>query len=878
MMLVYFFFQKPECAAVCKSTTFKVWLFLIVLMSPWAVHAAGLGKLTVNSALGQPFKAEIDLVAVKKEEVPSLAARLASRDAFRKADVDYAPFLSTFTVSVETRSDGQPYVRITSPQPIVEPFLSMLIELNWASGRLLREYTVLLDLPETDIPQPVAPVIQIAPVMQSIPATQIAPTEPPVVEAEPVMVEKPAAPIKDFISDEKPVVQEPMPVGRTGTPYGPVRSGDTLSRIARQIAPDGVNLNQMLVALHRVNRDAFSGNNMNRLKAGPILRVPDSSEIAKISAAEAAIEVKTQIADWNTYRQKLAATVSTTPATGTPKQTVSGKITAIVEDNSTKAREPSKEVLKLSKGEELSGAGGKGIAASQDRIRTMEEDAIARNKALSEANERIVLLEKNIKEMQHLLELKSATMVEAQKRAENIKPDIASSSVPTVSPQPVPVPAVSAEPEETSTAPVAPEASSVTAIEPAKPVVEPVVTPAAPPPARVKSSLMDDLMENIEYVGGVLALLLTGILGASMMRRKKETPAGSSNTVVPPYVLEPQLHDEALPITTVAPDEVISSGDVDPVAEAEIYLDYGRDAQAEKILVDALVKDPSRPEILEKLLQVYVQREDKAAFEATARKLQAVAPSGPLWERAARLGAGIDPGNPLYGDAVATNSGAIKSDAASIVSDAPQKVAASEMASAMDFDMSGPASTPVNQAAAWKQAAEPDSGTEFGSEHDSDDHESSVLMSQSTAAATPTMLTGENSEKTMGFDLDIPAASTVAEPSLTEDTESDFSIDFPASPEPESEPAAVPTLDSAPLPESDLADIDLNMGEPPPALSTDTKSTEGAYWHEVATKIDLARAYQEMGDNDGAREILEEVVREGDAQQQESARMMLASL
>ena len=865
---------------MCKSF-FKVWLFLIVLMSPWAVHAAGLGKLTVNSALGQPFKAEIDLVAVKKEEIPSLAARLASRDAFRKADVDYAPFLSTFIVSVEARSDGQPYIRIVSSQPVVEPFLSMLIELNWASGRLLREYTVLLDLPETDRPQPVAPTTQIAP------AIQIAPTEPPVVEAEPVTVEKPDASIKDFISDKKPAVPEPAPVGRTGgTTYGPIRSGDTLSRIARQVAPDGVNLNQMLIALHRANRDAFSGNNINRLQAGPILRVPDSNEIAKISAAEAAIEVKTQIADWNAYRQKLAAATGATPATGTPKQTASGKITTIVEDNSASAREPSKEVLKLSKGEELGGAGGKGVD-SQGRIRAMEEDAIARNKALNEANERIALLEKNIQEMQRLLELKSTTMVEAQKRAESLKPDVTSSSAPTASPQPAPAPAVSAESEDVSAAPAEPDASSVEAtkpVEPAKPAVDSTVIPVAPPPVPVESSLMDDLMQNIEYVGGVLALLLTGMLGVSMMRRKKETPTGGSDVIVTPHMIEPQPHDKALSEAAPAPapapesEAVISTGDVDPVAEAEIYLDYGRDTQAEKTLTEALAKDPNRPEILAKLLEVYVQRKDKAAFEVTARALQAVAPSSPLWERAAGLGAGIDPGNLLYGDAVATNIGATKGEAPVSISDSPQNVTTSKMTSAVNFDMDGAVSTPANQSATWKQAAEPDFGMKFDAEYGSDDHEFSVIDTQSAAAAASTMPTGEDLEKAMVFDLDASATDAAVETPPAEDTGLAFSIDFPVTPEPEPEPAAVPALDFAPLPESDLADIDLNMGEPPPAPSTDTKPAEGAHWHEIATKIDLARAYQEMGDNDGAREILEEVVREGDAQQQESARTMLASL
>ncbi len=866
---------------MCKSI-FKLGLFLIVLMSPWAVHAAGLGKLTVNSALGQAFKAEIDLVAVKKEEIPSLAARLASRDAFRKADVDYAPFLSTFTVSVEARSDGQPYIRIVSPQPVVEPFLSMLIELNWASGRLLREYTVLLDLPETDRPQPVAPVIQTAPVIQSVPA----PTEPPVVEAEPVMVEKPDAPIKDFISDKKPAIPEPVPVGRTGgTTYGPIRSGDTLSRIARQVAPDGVNLNQMLVALHRANRDAFSGNNINQLKAGPILRVPDSDEIAKISSAEAAIEVKAQIADWNAYRQKLAAATGAAPATGAPKQTTSGKITTIVEDNSAAAREPSKEVLKLSKGEELSGAGGKGVNASQDRIRAMEEDAIARNKALNEANERIALLEKNIKEMQHLLELKSATMVEAQKRAESLKPDVTPSSTPTASPQPVPVPAVSAESEDASAAPAESDASAVAAAEPAKPAVDSTVTPVAPPPVPVESSLMDDLMQNIEYVGGVLALLLTGMLGVSMMRRKKETPTGGSDVSATPHMTEPQLHDEALPVV-VAPapaavlEAVISTGDVDPVAEAEIYLDYGRDTQAEKTLTEALVKDPNRPEILAKLLEVYVQRKDKVAFEATARTLKAVASSSPLWERAAGLGAEIDPGNPLYGDAVETNTGATKDEAPAPISDSPQNVTAAEMVSAMDFDMGDTASTPANQSAAWKQTAEPDFGMKFDAEYGSDDHKTSVIDTQSTAAAASIMPTGEDLEKAMVFDLDAPVTNAAVETPSADDTGLAFSIDFPATPEPapEPEPAAVPVLDFASLPESDLVDIDLNLGGPLPELSADTNPAESAHWHEIATKIDLARAYQEMGDNDGAREILEEVMREGDAQQQESAQTMLASL
>ncbi|HEU4855066.1 MAG TPA: fimbrial protein FimV, partial [Nitrosospira sp.] len=118
-------------------------------MSVEVSHAAGLGRLTVNSVQGQPFKAEIDLVTVTTEEKSSLNAHLASLDVFRKVNVDYSPLLSTFRTTIEIHPDGQPYIRIVSPQPVDEPFLNILIELNWASGRLLREYTALLPLAET---------------------------------------------------------------------------------------------------------------------------------------------------------------------------------------------------------------------------------------------------------------------------------------------------------------------------------------------------------------------------------------------------------------------------------------------------------------------------------------------------------------------------------------------------------------------------------------------------------------------------------------------------------------------------------------------------------------------------------------------------------
>jgi Tfp pilus assembly protein FimV len=285
-----------------------VCLFLIVLASPCAVHAAGLGNLTLSSYLRQPFRAEIDLVAVKKEEIPSLVVSLASRDTFRQANVNYAPFLFTFEISVENRADGQPYIKITSPQRVVEPFLSMLIELNWSSGRLIREYTVLLDPPENAF-LPTAPAMQVEPVIPSF------------IKPEPAPAEQPDSIIEDLVSAEEPAVQEAAPIPEAvpveksdAITYGSVKSGDTLTKIALEVAPNyQVQPNQMVVALLKNVQDKIIG--------------------------------------------------------------------------------------------------------------PMQENAIARENKLNEANEHIALLEKNIKELQHLLELKNPTMAKAQEQAESTTPD-----------------------------------------------------------------------------------------------------------------------------------------------------------------------------------------------------------------------------------------------------------------------------------------------------------------------------------------------------------------------------------------------------------------------------------------------------------------------
>lgn len=713
------------------------------------VHAAGLGRLTINSALGQPLKAEIDLVAVKKEEKPSLMARLASQDAFRQANVDYVPLLSTFKTSIENRTDGQAYVKVTSLQPLTEPFLNILIELNWSSGRLLREYTVLLAPPEIAAHPPAPPISQSS--------QSAAPGSANSAKAEPAVVEKPGSAIKSLVTGPligAVPIPESVAISKAHTVYGPVKRGDTLAGIVRNISlPSGVSVNQMLVALHRANRHAFVGDNIHRLKAGPILRAPDDSEIGTITPAEADKEVKMQTVEWNRY--KLADVADLIPVSEELKQTVTGKIDRNVEADAVAAQEPPSEVLKLSKGEArwstdknadgkdigeknegAKDSGGMEVSGVQDQLRAMEEDAIAKNLSRSEANARVALLEKNIKELQRLVELKNPALANMQQQVEALEPAGASATPPD--PLVAILPQGGLTPElilTTQAAPLRAESDNVeeammmqpatveSATEIAKPmhVAEKSGREADSPRRRlVKSSLIDDLTANIEYLGGALVLLITGIVGISMVGRPKESSPDSSNVDVISSVFDPQLHDKAEPVAT----SVITATGIPP----------GTDTAT---------------------------RADDADLAAKA-------------------------GAYLLADDVQTPK--IPSDTS-------------------------------------------------GGDHDS--------------YPTP-----ENPQ-------------TFGAPGTA--------VNLNSSSEPISPVLASPVSSAARSAELGLADISFNLDGAQPAKSKEF-AERNTHWHEIVTRLDLARAYQEMGDKDAARQVLQEAIREGDVQQQQSARLLLANL
>jgi pilus assembly protein FimV len=332
-----------------------VWSALaLATLVPSLASAVGMGRLNVMSALGQRLHAEIELLSVPKQDAGSLIARLGSSRAYEQANLQMgAAGAGGIRVSVERRRDGAPYVLVTSGQPINEPFVNLLIELTSPVGQISREYSVLLDPPEMAPPKPVA----------------AAPAPTPVAAAAPA----PATPA--------PTAQ----AAEAASEYGPVQRGETLSRIAGRVRPQGATLQQTMMGIFRANPAAFINNNINLLRAGQRLRIPDSSQLSGVAQDEANREIQTQATAWSASRRS-AADSAPPPAAPKPSE---GAAPPAVAARSTEAR---RDVVKLSRSEPGPGKG----RSTEDRLRMLEEELIAREKALNDANDRIRKLEKAV--------------------------------------------------------------------------------------------------------------------------------------------------------------------------------------------------------------------------------------------------------------------------------------------------------------------------------------------------------------------------------------------------------------------------------------------------------------------------------------------------
>ena len=860
---------------------------LALLLGASVAHAAGLGKLTVTSGLGQILNAEIDLVSLQPGELDSLQARVASPEQFRDARIEYSPALRLLRFTVEKRVSGQPYLKVTSVAPVNEPFIDLLIDVSWPAGRIQREYPILLDPPGYTQGKVMPPTTAAASPPAASRESQTPPASAPAASSSPsgsdTNAAAPAAsgtPAPGGPSATAELTVPPAAAKETpasGDTYGPIQKGETLNKIAAEVKPANVSLEQMLVALYRENQNAFIGNNMNRMKTGQILKVPSADDVAKIEQKDARQEIRTQVSDWNSFRGQVADAVPQMPARDTGNAQ-SGKVASAAVTPPAPPSSGSSDVLKLSKSDTGGKAGaGKGGAGNQDRVNALQEEVTAKDKALKEANSRVADLEKQIQQMQKLLDLKAPAgapgktdtkVADASKapppKAEPPKPEPPKAEPPKVAetkvaepPKATPPPPPPVEPPKTEAKTESPKPA-----EPAKPAEPPKVAdaskappkPTTPPkkPVVEEKGFMEEALSDPMYLG-IGGLAIAGILGAGaflfLRRRKDRAEAGPSSSMTSafPSDLKPEpsqgkagggLVDTGNSSFLTDFDKTgpgtIDTDEVDPVAEAEVYIAYGRDAQAEEILKEAMARDSSRTEIPLKLLEIYHARKSATAFETVAKELKAkVGDDSPAWQKAAAMGAQIDPNNPLYAGAAGYS--------------APAAAAAAKPD--VDFDIAG-----------QSQQAAPDFNLDAGLTNPRVDAE--------TTNSPPS-----------GMDFDIGGAAPAAHAEAPKvETPSSFDFDLSGLDSGGAKPAGGSDLDVDPTHRSGTAaSSGLNLTD----LSLDMPGGDsggGGGGEAVGTKLELAKAYLEIGDKDGAREILNEVAKEGSAAQKEEAQKLIASL
>lgn len=827
----------------------------VVLCTGLAQHgdaqALALGRIVVQSALGEPLRAEIDIPAINADEASSLRVGLASGDAFRAAGMDFNPALTNLQISLQRRADGRAFLRLTSSRPVTEPFVDMIVEVHWASGRIVRDYTLLFDPPKLHAATPVAPLPAGVTAQPAPPADRpgtTAPQTPPQVlpGAAGARVQQPARP-------------EPAPRGTDTGGQIRVKTGDTAGRIAALNRPANVSLDQMLVAMLRANPKAFIGGNVNRVKAGAVLDLPGAADAGAVTAGEARQIIAAQSRDFNEFRRRLAGTAPEA-SLGSADRQATGRVQAEVEDKKSVA--PTQDKLTLSKG----------AAPAQ----TAAEEQIAQERQAREASTRVAELSRNIEELANLGTNTAA--VAPSTTGTGTASDTAATAPALTVPAAPPVATATTNPttaEATETASVATDTAVAT------PTPRPVTAPRPlPAPLPEEPSFMDQLSENplvLPAAGGLLALLAG--LGFFRLRQRKKKGHGVDSSF-----LESRLQADSFfgssggqRIDTAeasvsgssmvySPSQLDAAGDVDPVAEADVYLAYGRDLQAEEILKEAMRSTPARVAIHNKLLEIYAKRRDAKTFEVVAIEAYGLTQGqGSEWGHACELGRELDPSNPLYqpDGNPGPKAGAVAAAVGGAMNTRP---------------VGGSTFEPHAGASAAAATLEPVLDL-------SPDEASSPAPLQASA---PTAMPGPLMSGMDGLGSTEALTSRTDENAGPPSMPMDFDLDFLSEPAPldPAAPASTPATMNRSAPDMasatsellsfDLSDINLTLedkaGETPAA--NDQVTEEGP----LDTKLSLAAEFRAIGDLEGARSLAEEVLAEATGTLKTKASTFLADL
>ncbi len=956
-------------------------------VSSFGVNALGLGELKSKSALNEYFNAEIELLSLGNEEIEDIRVTLASPEAFRKAGIERPYYLTQLKFKPIRLPDGRGVIRVSSRDPVAEPFLDFLLEVNWPKGRLLREYTVLLDPPVTLARRP-APVSR----ARAAPA--------------------PAPQVAGDLADT------------AGGEYGPTRPNDTLWGIASRLRPAGVTQEQMMMALFEANPDAFIRRNINNLKVGQILRVPAREQVLAMTPAQARQAFREQVNEWRTSRPAAVA--------GQPAPAAVGESAP-----AAAAAEPVQEAELRIATARPAGEGEAGPAESKDPAAVVAElkqellaSEEARQSALEEGRElqsRVKDLEAQLADLQRLVTLQNNQLAQLQAALSETtlaEPEAepasregetgetapatgteegAEATAGMVAEQTIETADATAETEETPTEAegemaaageetaggdiVTAEATDTTGDgaemaaadetvvvdegvtaadgeesivvaeeEPAaegpaeaSPVAEggdgeepvaatpeaeakppaAVSAPMVPPPAKqdLFSRLTSDpnLMMGAAAGGGVLLL---AVIWAAVSRRRRARDEEFQESILVDTMDEsgdetalatdgPVSHptEETSFLSDFSPSDIDAlqeeTGEVDPVAEADVYIAYGRYKQAEELITQALEREPERADLMLKLAEVLYATKDEEAFTQLAERASesGMPDKDPgAWEKLVSMGSKIAPSSQLFA------AGAIAAATSATQAEQPDAMPA-ETASAETSDGVGDAFEGLDDldnldlGDLGDLTGGDEEGEELGGglEFDLDLGDTAT----ETKEEEPEQPVAESKEEEPEFDLasledtgtlsldeltselveagDETAVLELSEQEQTEleETVLDFSGEQAEGEQQRDEevlsldqvddletPAAEQGGDEKVAASDEVISLDeLELDENP---ELDDEFEEEA--DEVNTKLDLARAYVDMGDSEGARSILDEVVQEGNETQQDEARKLMEAL
>jgi pilus assembly protein FimV len=772
-----------------------------LIAAVWCTQAfaLGLGDITIHSALNQKLNAEIELLETRGMSESEIVAQLASTEDFKRVGIERFFFLTALQFHVEMRDQDHAVLRVTSAQPITEPYLNFLVQVIWPNGRLLKEYTVLLD-PPTYKEQP-------APAVASPGRSDPGGGPAGRVERTPTRPDSQVS-LSSAPRSTQPTTQSPPQDRLTGDSYGMTDRDDTLWKIAQRSRPgDGVSVQQNMLAIQRLNPEAFIGGNINLLKAGYKLRLPKEADVAAISSTEAIAEVAAQNQAWQAYRRGESLASVPTGASGTASttesQALAGQVDATAKPTTQAAASGPDGELRIVAGdpsEKGSGAGGGNAdaAALENELASAKEEADRIARERDEAKLKLDQATSQAEQAQRQIEVRDQQIAQMQEQLKAAKKG------------------------------------------------EAAATPTAA--KRETGGIMALLASPLVLGGAAIVLVLivvAGLMRARGRRRAEDEERAAFDAVEPMRVaatgsarararVEEVAEEEPEPAEQTLDDHHEDEPEVphhegaqtsDVIGEADIYIAYGRYPQAVSLLLSALEDDPNRSDVRVKLLEVYAETKDEAGFESHMSELLARCDDNELLLEARELETKLREDEPVA--ATVTNT---------------SKAAAATTPTLDDFqlDLDAEDDMPTTRSNAFEpreDEASDDLGGDLGIDFKTDD-EPTVMRTQAASRAK----------------ADLGDVAVAADEEGDEFDLEDLEFEPVARSEAKTQSRAAST------PDSDDAFEFLNEED------------------AATTKLDLARAYIDMGDEDGAREILSEVLQEGSNEQQAAANELLAKL